>query len=206
MQLLSWIGPLALVGSAVYVYQANCESNNNNNTNFLVSTKVYCVSLFLVYCTGAIPRNPLFPAVFFRSNIFSMLYKLYCTERFGYHVLSKVLHQHTPYPHSDYRYGVRCLSDCDLPLMRVSTSMHNTPTTAAARTIRTHSFDTAAADGHAPATTSPQMVGFYSLGGGVIDLTRVGTRAPPCRGCWLYPCPSLPTTTPTLLSAYPPTP
>jgi hydroxyacylglutathione hydrolase len=121
MKLLSLAGPTVVGASVVYAYLANhptaAQVENNTAYVFPCSTFVYCSLLFLVYATGQLPRNPFFPAFVFRSNIFPLLYKLYCSYGVGYRFLSGIMHQPVAYPHSDYRNGIRCL-DAGSPLRR----------------------------------------------------------------------------------------
>ncbi|ORC93746.1 putative hydroxyacylglutathione hydrolase [Trypanosoma theileri] len=70
---------------------------------------VLCAT-FALYVSGVVPENNYFPDVWFRSNIFSGVYQLYCSHLFGYKYLRPKLHARQPFPHSDYRHGVRCLS------------------------------------------------------------------------------------------------
>ncbi|KAH9577595.1 hypothetical protein LSM04_008945 [Trypanosoma melophagium] len=70
---------------------------------------VICAT-FALYAFGVVPENNYFPDMWFRSNIFSGIYQLYCSDVFGYKFLRPKLHARHLLPHSDYRHGVRCLS------------------------------------------------------------------------------------------------
>ncbi|KPA82435.1 hypothetical protein ABB37_03503 [Leptomonas pyrrhocoris] len=119
MRLLGLAGPTVVGASVVYAYLANhptvAQTENGTAYAFPLSTLTYCGLLFFVYVSGGLPRNPFFPAFVFRSNIFPLLYKLYCSYGVGYRFLSGVLHQPVAFPHSDYRNGIRCL-DAGSPL------------------------------------------------------------------------------------------
>lgn len=119
MKLLSFAGPTLVGASVVYVYLANHPTSaqlaSNTAYTFPLSTLTYCGLLFFVYASGILPRNPFFPTFVFRSNIFPLLYRLYCSYGVGYRLLSGILHQPVAYPHSDYRNGIRCL-DAGSPL------------------------------------------------------------------------------------------
>ncbi|ESL09035.1 hydroxyacylglutathione hydrolase [Trypanosoma rangeli SC58] len=49
--------------------------------------------------------------MWFKSNIFTGIYHLYCTDNIGYTYVRPMLHARQDLPHSDYRHGVRSLSD-----------------------------------------------------------------------------------------------
>ncbi|CBZ30451.1 conserved hypothetical protein [Leishmania mexicana MHOM/GT/2001/U1103] len=117
--LFSWMGPVAVAASVVYAYAANHPSaaqlESGTAYQFPLTTLRYCGLLFLVYASGTMPRNPFFPSFMFRSNIFPLLYKMYCSYAIGYRVLRPLMHKPVAYPHSDYRIGIRCI-DAGSPL------------------------------------------------------------------------------------------
>ncbi|GET92408.1 hypothetical protein, conserved [Leishmania tarentolae] len=117
--LLSWMGPVVVAASVAYVYSANhppvTQLESSTAYQFPLTTLKYCGLLFLIYASGTMPRNPFFPNFVFRSNIFPLLYKMYCTYTIGYCVLRPFMHKPVAYPHSDYRIGIRCI-DAGSPL------------------------------------------------------------------------------------------
>ncbi|ESL10325.1 hydroxyacylglutathione hydrolase [Trypanosoma rangeli SC58] len=64
-----------------------------------------------IYFSGIVPENEYFPQMWFKSNIFTGIYHLYCTDNIGYTYVRPMLHARQDLPHSDYRHGVRSLSD-----------------------------------------------------------------------------------------------
>ncbi|CAJ1023517.1 Metallo-beta-lactamase superfamily, putative [Leishmania guyanensis] len=118
-KLLSWMGPVAVGASVAYVYAANHPSANQLESGvayqFPLTTLKYCGILFLIYVSGVMPRNPLFPSFVFRHNIFPLLYKLYCSYAIGYCVLRPIMHHPVAYPHSNHHNGIRCI-DAGSPL------------------------------------------------------------------------------------------
>lgn len=147
MKALSLAGPSAVVASLVYVYMANhptaAQVNGKTAFVFPLSTLTYCGILFFMYASGALPRNPFFPAFVFRSNIFPLLYKVYCSYGIGYKLLSGIMHQPVAYPHSDFRNGVRCLdAGSQLRLKTAPVGPHS---------------------------ALPYLQTFYARGGGVVD-------------------------------------
>ncbi|KAK7198341.1 Metallo-beta-lactamase superfamily [Novymonas esmeraldas] len=129
-KLLSLTGPAVMAATVAYAYTANhptAEQVANGTTrSFPFSTLTYC-GLLLMFCvSGSMPRNPFFPAFMFRSSVFPVLYKLYCSYTIGYRVLRHFMHQPVAYPHSDYRYGIRCI-DAGSPL-RLKPAPPGTPT------------------------------------------------------------------------------
>ncbi|KPI86733.1 hypothetical protein ABL78_4203 [Leptomonas seymouri] len=165
MKLLSLVGPTAVGASVAYAYLANhpttAQTESNTAYLFPLSTFAYCGLLFIVYAAGWVPRSPFFPAIVYRSNIFPLLYKLYCSYAVGYRFLSGIMHQPVAYPHSDYRNGVRCI-DAGSPLRLKG----------------------------APAGTKsalPFLQKFYARGGGVVDSALWNGAA--ARGVVIVPVP-----------------
>ncbi|KAG5491767.1 hypothetical protein JIQ42_01675 [Leishmania sp. Namibia] len=118
-RLFSWMGPAAVVASVAYVYAANhpsaAQRERGAASQFPLTTVRYCSILFLLYASGVMPRNPLFPSFLFRRNIFFLLYKVYCSYPVGYCIIRPFMHQPVAYPHSDHRSGIRCI-DAGSPL------------------------------------------------------------------------------------------
>ncbi|AYU82687.1 Metallo-beta-lactamase superfamily, putative [Leishmania donovani] len=142
--LLSWMGPMTVAASVAYAYAANHPSaaqlESGSAYPFPLTTLRYCGLLFLVYASGTMPRNPFFPSFVFRSNIFPLLYKMYCSYTIGYRVLRPFMHKPVAYPHSDYRIGIRCIdAGSPLRLKPVTTG------------------------------TAPFLTRFYARAGGVVD-------------------------------------
>ncbi|KAG5468388.1 hypothetical protein LSCM1_02368 [Leishmania martiniquensis] len=146
-RLLSWVGPAAVVASVAYVYAANHPSSAQMEKGiaspFPLSTVRYCGILCLLYASGVMPRNLLFPSFVFRRNMFALLYKLYCSYPIGYRIIRPLMHQPVAYPHSDYRNGIRCI-DAGSPL-RLKPPPPGTP------------------------DTLPFLTRFYERAGGVVD-------------------------------------
>ncbi|EKF33595.1 hypothetical protein MOQ_002534 [Trypanosoma cruzi marinkellei] len=65
---------------------------------------------FFCYLSGIVPENEYFPRVWFKNNIFSWFYRIYCSDSIGYNYLRPMLHVRHGLFHSDYRHGVRSLS------------------------------------------------------------------------------------------------
>lgn len=128
-----------------------------------LTTKHCCFALFFVYIFGIIPPNRFFPSIFFKNNLFRLLYRYgYCSDLVGYRLLRTVMHQPVTFPHSDYRTGIRSLSAAGMP-------------TTTLPPLRSLSAQEAAAR-RSPGSRSSYF-SFYDRGGGMIDLAALGTHA-----------------------------
>lgn len=192
---LSWVGPAVMGGSVAYVYRAN-HPDSGGATTFPVSTRVFCLILFFMYATGYIPRCALFPDFFYRSNVFDLGYRVYCSKLVGFRLLRKMLHAPVPYSHSDYRVGVRAISGVDLPLWKKAITLGSASGPATDRSEppprgrrRTAAQELEEVIG-VPVGANPFPPGsFYARGGGVVDVGALRHRAARTNGVLVIPVP-----------------
>ncbi|RNF20760.1 hydroxyacylglutathione hydrolase [Trypanosoma conorhini] len=76
----------------------------------MASVPTTVVMTCFIYLSGIVPENEYFPKAWFKSNIFTWVYRVYCSDAVGYTYMRPMLHARRSLPHSDYRHGVRCLS------------------------------------------------------------------------------------------------